>query len=170
MNVKMRNSLPAVRSRRLPLVLTTLAIMLFTIAVALPHKDYILSRYLQRLSSCLCLSYHFPDDTHSPALKNDIKQYIIQAMEAHMRGEWDYVHKANGSHVALQVMSGYHGLFAPRSDDPSVVIDGSTEAPKCWTVPPLLSQLGICLPHLICPSHIHIEHSCDTPAAIGQAP
>ncbi|RDX40003.1 hypothetical protein OH76DRAFT_1298763, partial [Lentinus brumalis] len=97
---------------------------------------------------------------------------VLQTIASQTRGEQrDFARKANGGRVALQVTSGYYGLFSPRNNDPAVVIDDDIGVRRCWTMPPLPSQLGIRLSHVIRPSYISMEHvSADLPGHTSHAP
>lgn len=67
--------------------------------------------------------------------------------------------KVNGGRVALQVTSGYYGLFSARDNHPSIALDDDDEdISKCWLMPALPSQLGVRLAHVIRPSFVSVEH------------
>lgn len=172
MNYKLQDVPPAQRSR-LPLVLITLAFVLLAIAYAgkhTTHKSYdSFIQYFAHLNSCICSSSH-PSDALSPALKVAIEQHVIQTMVTHTGGDWDFARKAHGGRVALQVTSGYHGLLGAYNNDPRITIDNDTGPGKCWTMPPLPSQLGIRLPHLIRPFYISVDHRPDSPTQVERAP
>ncbi|KAI0737797.1 hypothetical protein C8Q80DRAFT_1067492, partial [Daedaleopsis nitida] len=106
-------------------------------------------------------------------LKATIQQFVVETIEAHRTGRlgyWDFARKANGGRIAFQVTSGYHGVFRDRANDPTYTIDHEAHVDRCWTLPPLPSQLGLRLPLVIRPSYVSVTHASDDLDSVAQAP
>ncbi len=133
------------------------------------HATSPIIQYVIRITSCLCTQSRL-DDTLSPALRAAVEEHVLRTMQVRQRGEWDFACKSNGGRVALQVTSGYHGLFSSRTNDPSVTIGDQLDPAKCWAMPSLPSQLGIRLPYRVRPTHAYVQHPSNIHAALTQAP
>lgn len=154
------------RTPAFPLILAVLAVALLAIAAGSLSQSHALSEYLGHVVSSICPTPTAleSDIALSPALKAAIQEYVLETMQA-LEGQnsaghqvRDFARKGSGGRIALQLTSGHRGFFRNCDDDPSIAIDDVVDTRRCWTMPPLPSQLGIRLAHLILPSYISIEH------------
>lgn len=156
-----------------PHILGILAVVLLAIAAGSQFSQYQqVSRSLRELVFSICPTQCGvqPDVTMTPALKAVLD--TVQARQSLLLGghrHHDFVRKANRGQIAAQVTSVHGGLFAGRNNDAGIALDDVADAKRCWTMPPLPSQLGIRISHLILPLYVSIEHlSEDT--AVERAP